>query len=186
MPLKQVSINLLGSQDLEHTPWGRIISWATTYGRYIMITTEIVVLMAFVSRFSLDRKLTDLTEEVTQKQAIIEANLDLEKDIKSLQTNLTTIKQLSKDQEKPVDIVTGMETLLPPDVHLTSFELSPLKLTISAIAGTTQGFSQFLANVEASKMLRNVMLGDINRNPKVGIEFHLTADTIANQPVSPK
>ena len=67
MPADIVRINLLGSQDLEHTPWGRIVAWATTYGRYIMITTEIIVLLAFISRFSLDRKNTDLTEEVTQK-----------------------------------------------------------------------------------------------------------------------
>ena len=177
MPTRQVSINLLGSQDLEHTPWGRIVSWATTYGRYIMITTEIVVLLAFISRFSLDRKLTDLTEEVTQKQAILEANIDLEKDIKTLQTTLTTIKKLSADQKNPIDIVTSMETLLPSDVYLTSFELSPTKLTLAAVAATTQGFSQFLANAQSTKLLKNVTLGDISRSPEIGIEFHLTADT---------
>ena len=78
MPADSIRINLLGQQDLEHTPWGRIVSWATTYGRYIMITTEIMVLLAFISRFSLDRKNTDLTEEVTQKQAILEANTSFE------------------------------------------------------------------------------------------------------------
>ncbi len=182
MPTKQISINLLGSQDLEHTPWGRIVAWATTYGRYIMITTEIVVLLAFISRFSLDRKLTDLTEEVTQKQAILEANVDLEKDIKSLQSNLTTIKKLSADQKPPIDIVISMETLLPSDVYLTSFELSPARVSLAAVAGTTQGFSQFLANAQSTKLLQNVTLGDINRSPEIGIEFHLTADTGSIQP----
>lgn len=185
MATKQISINLLGTQDLEHTPWGRIVTWATTYGRYIMITTEIVVLLAFISRFSLDRKLTDLTEEVTQKQAIIEANLDLEKSIKSLQTNINAIKKLQSNQEKPIQIMTSMETLLPQDVYLTSFELSPTKVSLAAIANSTEGFSQFLANAQASSLLHNVTLGDINRTPSVGIEFNLTADTLVNTP-SPK
>lgn len=185
MSTKQISINLLGSQDLEHTPWGRIVSWATTYGRYIMITTEIIVLLAFISRFSLDRKLTDLSEEITQKQSIIEANIDLEKDIKALQTNLTTIKSLTADQKKPIDIVASMETLLPSDVYLTSFELTADKLKLSAVAGTTQGFSQFLANAQATKILANVTLGDINRSPEAGIEFNLTADTIATNKTAP-
>ncbi len=178
MPAKPVSVNLLGQQDLEHTPWGRIVSWATTYGRYIMITTEIIVLLAFISRFSLDRKLTDLTEEVSQKQAIIEANSSFEKEIKSLQANIATIKKIISTQSGPVEIVSIMETLIPPDVYLTSLELSSSKLSVVAVAGTTQGFSQFLANLQASKQLKNVLLGDISRSPSKGIEFQFTADVI--------
>lgn len=176
MPAKPISINLLGQQDLEHTPWGRIVAWATTYGRYIMITTEIVVLLAFISRFSLDRKLTDLTEEVTQKQAIIEANSSFEKQVKSIQANLARAKDLMAVQPKPIALVTLMETLLPPDVYLTSFEITTNKVTASAVAGTTGGFSQLLANLGSVKELQNVTLGDINRQAAGGIEFQFTAE----------
>jgi len=182
MPAKPVSINLLGEQDLEHTPWGRIVAWATTYGRYIMISTEIIVLLAFISRFSLDRKLTDLTEEVNQKQAIINANVDFEKQIKSLQANLSTTRKILSTQSGPVDIVSTLETLIPPDVYLTTIELSTKKLSIAAVAGSTQGFSQFLANLQATKQLKNVLLGDINRSPTRGIEFQFTADVVAAPP----
>ena len=181
MPAKPISVNLLGQQDLGHTPWGRIVAWATTYGRYIMITTEIVVLLAFISRFSLDRKLTDLTEEVTQKQAIIEANASFEKEIKSVQTNLARAKELIVAQPKPIALVTLMETLLPPDVYLTSFDITASKLTGNAVAGTTNGFSQFLANLGSVKELQNVTLGDINKQGTGGIEFQFTAE-IAGAP----
>lgn len=176
MPAKQINVNLLGSQDLEHTPWGRIVAWATTYGRYIMITTEIIVLLAFISRFSLDRKLTDLTEEVNQKQAIIEANADFEKQIKSTQANIATIKKLIASQATPVTIVSSMEVLIPADVYLTSLELSSTKLSVTAFASSTGGFSQFLSNLQTSRLIRNVSLGDIHRTPAQGIEFQFTAD----------
>ncbi|MBI5018988.1 PilN domain-containing protein [Candidatus Gottesmanbacteria bacterium] len=177
MPAKQIKINLLGSQDLEHTPWGRLISWATTYGRYIMITTEIVVLLAFISRFSLDRKNTDLTEELSQKQAILQANIGFEKEIKSLQANLATTKQLMAEQGRAVTIINTMETMLPPDVYLTSFEITKNKINIAATAGTTGGFAQFLSNIQSTKLIRNVVLGDIQREPGSGINFQLSADT---------
>lgn len=176
MPAKPISINLLGSQDLEHTPWGRLVSWATTFGRYIMITTEIIVLLAFISRFSLDRKLTDLTEEVSQKQTIIQANSDFEKEIKSIQANLTSIKKITSTQSIPIDIITALETRIPPDVYFTSLEMSQTKFSLSAMAGTAVGFSQFLANLESTKLLKNVLLGDISRSPSSGIAFTLTAD----------
>jgi Tfp pilus assembly protein PilN len=146
-----------------------------------MITTEIIVLLAFISRFSLDRKLTDLTEEVNQKQAIIAANSDFEKQIKSLQANIATIKKIAGTQSGSIDIITLMETVIPQDVYLTTLELSTKKMTVNAVASTTQGFSQFLANLQASKQLKNVLLGDINRSPTKGIEFQFTADVVAQQ-----
>jgi Tfp pilus assembly protein PilN len=185
MPAKPVSINLLGQQDLEHTPWGRIVAWATTYGRYIMITTEIIVLLAFISRFSLDRKLTDLSEEVRQKQAIIEANADFEREIKSLQANIATIKKLTSTQSGPVEIVEALEVAITPDVYITTMELSSTKLSIGAVAGTSNGFSQFLSNLNAVKQIKNVLLGDVRRSPTTGIEFQLTAD-VANAPAPEK
>ena len=66
MPAKTVDVNLLEKDDFSESPIGRIVTWAITYGRYIMILTEIVVLLAFISRFSLDRKLTDLNEAIGQ------------------------------------------------------------------------------------------------------------------------
>lgn len=173
---REIHINLLGNQDLEHTPWGRLVSWATTYGRYIMITTEIVVLLAFISRFSLDRKNTDLTEKLTQKQAIIQANLEFEKDIKTLQARLATAKKLMVDQPKLVSIINVIETLLPANVYLESLELNGVTLRVDGTAGTTMGFAQFMSNVQATKNFQNVMFGDIRRDPATGIEFQLTAD----------
>src|SRR3989344_871361 len=115
MPAKPIAINLLGQEDLKHTAQGRIIGWALTYGRYIMIGTEIVVLLAFISRFSLDRRLTDLKEEISQKQAILEANISLEQDIRLLQDTLGKIKLTTTNQSAPLDALTLLQAVLPSD-----------------------------------------------------------------------
>ena len=180
-PANQISIDLLGREDLEHTPWGRIITWAVTYGRYIMIGTEIVVLLAFISRFSLDRKLTDLNEEIAQKQAIIEANADFEKDIRSLQEQLTKVKSLITVQTKPVNILTEMQSMLPADVYLESFEIANNKLTVNAIAGTTQGFAQLLANISSSSNYTQLDIGDVTKQALIGIKFSFTAQIAGRQ-----
>jgi len=143
-----------------------------------MITTEIVVLLAFISRFSLDRKNTDLTEELTQKQAILLANVEFEKEIKSLQANLTTAKTLLINQAKPIELVNTIETILPADVYLSSLDITSNKLSISATAASTQGFAQFLSNLQSTKAIQNVLLGDIEREPTTGIHFQLSADVM--------
>jgi Tfp pilus assembly protein PilN len=178
MPANKISINLLGESDIEHTPVGRIVSWAVTYGRYIMIGTEIVVLLAFISRFSLDRKLTDLKEEVMQKQDIIEANVPFENDVRSLQNKLAAIKTLSGETYNPLEMLTLFQTLLPSGVYLQSFDISKNVLTVSATAGSTQAFSQFISNLQANKNFTAIDIGDIKRDPIVGIQFTFTAHIV--------
>jgi len=146
MPATSVSVNLLDQEELEHSPLGRIVTWAITYGRYIMIGTEVIVLLAFISRFSLDRKLTDINEEIAQKQAIIEANAPFEREIRALQDQLVKMKALLSDQAKIPEILSLMQSALPPDVYLGTLSVNNNKLSASAVAGTTAGFSQFLVN----------------------------------------
>lgn len=175
MPATSPTINLLGDQDLGHSPAGRILSWATTYGRYIMITTEILVLLAFISRFRLDRQLTDLNEEISQKQAIIEANSGFEAEFRGYQERIQSIKTLVGSQSKLRDILEELLRLVPPDVHFTSLTLGDGKLTAKTTALTTNGFAQFLSHVSQMKVLQNIEVGDIKKNPLRGIEFQLSA-----------
>ncbi|MBI5614310.1 hypothetical protein HY947_05270 [Candidatus Gottesmanbacteria bacterium] len=171
------NINLL-THDLTESPIDRITNWALTYGRYIMIGTEIVVLLAFISRFSLDRKLTDLKEEIGQKQQILLANTALESDIKNTQNQLLKTKTILTEQEKPVEILSSLYTLLPPDVFLLSIELNREKMSLRANAGTTQGFAQFLTNIKSGKNLTQVEIGDIKKKPPFGIDFLISAQIV--------
>lgn len=172
---RSISINLLGQEDLKHTPQGRLVSWALTYGRYIMIGTEIVVLLAFISRFSLDRKLTDLKEEISQKQAILEANISLERDIRSLQDHLAKINQTTAHQPVPLSTLILLQTLLPADVYVDTLDIMPDRMSVAAIAETTRGFSQLLTNLQAAKEFSRIDIGDIKKNAETGIEFKFTA-----------
>jgi len=172
---QSVSVNLLEHDDLDDSVITRLIGWAVTYGRYIMIGTEIIVLLAFISRFSLDRKLTDLREELNQKQIILKANLEFENEFKKTQKKLTMVRTLINTQTQSGDILFLLQGLLPPDVYLTEFQLAQNKLTFGAVAGTTDGFSRFLSNINSQKELTGVELTDIRKGTLRGIEFRVNA-----------
>jgi len=182
MPAKPVSINLISQEDLSHTPQGRIVAWALTYGRYIMVGTEIVVLLAFLSRFSLDRKLTDLKDEISQKQTIIEANAPLEYQVRLVQDTSVKIKSLLTGQSKPLDLLEQLSTLIPADVYLKSLTVSSDSLEGEAIAGTTEGFHTFLNNLGNSQQFSQVNLGDVSRQQVTGINFKFTVLLGKKQP----
>lgn len=171
----KISINLLGLAQQEHSPLGRFISWVTTYGRYIMVTTEMVVLIAFLSRFSLDRQLTDLKDEIQQKQDIISANQDLEIQFRQTQDSLNKIKALLAKQEIPTDAINTLHLLLPSGTYFQSLSINDNKITSQVVSLTVQSFSQFLINLSATKQLSNIEIGTVDKQTVVGIQYTLTA-----------
>jgi Tfp pilus assembly protein PilN len=139
-----------------------------------MIGTEIVVLLAFISRFSLDRKLTDLNDEVTQKQAIIDANQKFESDFRTLQDKLTKVQTILAAPQTASNALNTIQSILPPDARLDSLEITDTTVTGNIIVNTTDGFSQVIANLQAASIFSQVEIGDVGRTPVTGIEFKFT------------
>jgi Tfp pilus assembly protein PilN len=187
MPADEISVNLLGHDPIGESPIGRIVTWATTYGRYIMILTEVVVLLAFLSRFSLDRKLTDLNEAIEQKQAIIEANVPFETEILALQNQLAKIKTIISAQEKPIRILNAIKSVLPADVYLQKLTISKEVVRMKAIAQSTAGFTVFVNNLQTIREFTKVDMNDIKKSPAEGILFELNAQLMPEKkPIVPE
>jgi len=173
-----VSINLLGSEKSEFSPLGRFINWVTTYGRYIMITTEAIVLIAFISRFSLDRTLTDLKDEISQKQQIIAVNQDLEQSFRQTQNDLVKAKSLLSTQFKPVEIIETLHTLLPVGTYFQSLAISEGKISSQVVSLTVQSFSQFLLRLSATKSITNIEIGTLDKQGVAGIQYTMNATIV--------
>jgi Tfp pilus assembly protein PilN len=171
------TINLMDQPEFESSSIGRLLTWAITYGRYIMIGTEIIVLLAFISRFSLDRRLTDLRETIAQKQLILQANLRFENDFAHLQQSLIKIKKLLNGQDKPITILYQISSFLPSDVSMTNFASSEKTIQITLLSGTTEGLSLFLQRMQSSDLFTTIDITDVEKDPIRGIEFHMTATT---------
>lgn len=176
MPANSININLLGSEAFDRSVPGRFMTWITTWGRYIMVTTELVVLVAFFSRFSLDRHLTDLKEEISQKQVLLEANQQLEANIRETQERLKDTQVLISQQSSVPAAMTTLHTLMPQGIYLTSLTIDKNKITAKVIALTVRTFTQFFTNLQATKKLTNVELGQMEKKALTGITFTLTAN----------
>jgi Tfp pilus assembly protein PilN len=172
------AINLMDQPEFESSSVGRLLTWAITYGRYIMIGTEIIVLLAFISRFSLDRRLTDLREEISQKQLILQANLPFEHDFIQLQQSLDKIQKLLNGQDKQVSILYFISSLLPSDVIITDYSQNAKNdLQLSLTAGTTNGFSLFLQRMQSSNLFSNIDIVSIQKDAINGIDFSVKVNT---------
>ncbi len=178
MPKSQ--INLLPREEFEKKPLGKFLLWALSIGRWIVVFTELVVILAFLSRFKLDRDIADLYDQIKQKQAIIASSSSFEQDFLFLQKRLSEIKNLEKGQVKVTSIVSAISALTPGDVSFSSFSFDEEAVKLSGVALSEEGLGSFLAGLATSPSFSEVTLSSVSKKTgeEAGIRFSLTAKYI--------
>lgn len=178
MAARKRDIELLPKEEWEKTSFGKLLKWALTVGRYIVIATELIVILAFLSRFKLDRDLTNLYEEIKQKQARIEAASEFEEEFRFLQKRIDTIESLEKKQLTTAGLIEELSSLIPLDVSLSELTISDQKVSLTAIALSEQGLAAFLNNLKASDKFEKLELSQVTSGTEkgVGIQFELKSE----------
>lgn len=172
---KQPSINLIIRDELGESLSGQLLSWALTYGRYIIILTQIIVLTVFFLRFKLDRDHTDLKEFTSEKAAIIESVADLEAEIRRVQGRLSNIRQMSSDQDASLKVLLFLQESIPTNINFNTLILSPEKIAFSATAGSFKSFSFLLSELQRNNRFSDVALEEVLRQSDGRVEFRINA-----------
>lgn len=181
MAAQKNGINLLPESRFEKSAWGEFLKWALTIGRWIVIFTELIVILAFLSRFKLDRDLTDLYDRIEQKQAIIESVRAFEEEFRLIQKKIKVIKALEESQLGSEPLLFHLASTIPEDVYLDNLSVEGRKLTLEAYALSENGLRNFLINLMASKEFSDINLGQTEREAEENvIHFYLSAQIIKN------
>ncbi len=175
MPKKE--INLLPKDDLEKKPIGKFLIWALTIGRWIVITVELIVILAFLSRFKLDRDLADLYDSIHIKQKMIQSSASFETDFRQFQSRLTAADTLSKSQLQTDKIISAVAATIPVEVVLTnlSYEDGSIKLTGTSLS--ENGIKNLTTNFRLSPAFSEINLANVSKLKETEgtIKFTLTA-----------
>ena len=108
-----IEINLLPKDPFLESPLGKILQWALSAGRYLVIVTELVVVISFATRFSLDRRVTDLNSAIHQKQIIIQSYGDLEERVLTVQKKIDSFAQVEQ-QFNLAEAFPPLSEIVPP------------------------------------------------------------------------
>jgi Tfp pilus assembly protein PilN len=170
-------INLVPKEGLESTTSGRVLLWILSTFRIILIITELVVIGAFISRFWLDAKNTDLTEEMRDKKSVIASLSEFEKDFKATQERLAIFD--SYKANKGV-ITSNIETFIsykPGGVYFKSINAGLKTISATAVSANEIDIQQYLANLKASGIYESVNISHINLlKDKTSFDFSLTVN----------
>jgi Tfp pilus assembly protein PilN len=155
------SVNLLPQEEFNVSITGRVLHWAMSTFRIIVIVTEMIVMAAFLSRFWLDAQNSDLNDAIKIKSAQITTQANLEKEFKNIQLKVNIFKEMQVGV-KPAQIVDAITSKLPADTVLTGISVSEGSALINGASAGESGIAQFITSLKADKTFKNVNLAGVN------------------------
>lgn len=164
MPIHNAKkINLIPQNEFESSNFGRVLKWALSTFRVMVIITELVVMSAFLSRFWLDAKISDLNDEINTSKSQIIAYKDIETEFRSIQKR-TSIAKSIYSEPKISNIITNVSKNIPGDIILNSISDTDKVVTIKASSFSEQSIAQFIINLESNKDLEDINLSQVSSN----------------------
>lgn len=164
------SLNLLPENAYLHASSSQIVfRFMITRGKSIIVFTEAVVLLVFLSRFKLDRQVSDLQEALENKNAIVEASQSIETQYRSVQTRTVRAKEIVATQPVYTKQIELLDMLEQSGIGLESSLVKPGSLELSASTQSAVSFGTFIGQVVSQKDISGVILqsSSYNANTKV-------------------
>lgn len=171
MPSKK-EISLLPNEENLNTFSARFFKWVTSVGRIVIVFTELIVIGAFLSRFWLDRKNSDLSDTLRQQKAILGSTEEFERDYVSLQQRLKFIKNFYKTEPKYVESLNSLIQSIPDGIYFQNISFSTGEKT-AEITANVESFSyqedaiiDFIVNLKLNPDISSVNVQKIEKKTK--------------------
>jgi Tfp pilus assembly protein PilN len=175
MAILPFEINLLPGEDMDQVPTGKVLKWCLTYGRYIVVVTELIVLLAFLSRFKLDRDLSDLSEAIARKKSIITNSASMEEKARKLSNRLTSIDQLSKNTIPPEKYLSLLTQSIPTEGVINEMKVGKNEVAISGRVVTEGGLATLVSAMAQNPVVKSVNLDTVSQNKDTGqLDFSMS------------
>lgn len=178
MPAKKdIKINLLPQKEFERSTVGRILKWALSSFRIIVLLTEMIVMAAFLSRFWLDATNSDLNDSISQKKAIISSYRETENKFRTFQKQIDIFSKITSAAQES-EYLNLITSLTPPEISLNSVSDNENSVQIVGASTSEQNISQFIKNLSSNNKFKNVALNKVgsSEDNSSAIVFTIKAD----------
>ena len=162
-------LSLLPDSENPNSFGARAIKWLTTVGRWVIVLTELVVVSAFISRFWLDRKNSDLSETIRQQQAILETTQPFESEFKSFQQRLNFIDNFYKNNSSYVQKINSIINSTPDGLIYQNLsfkkdkENNKISADASLIAFNESSIVTFVNNLTLNPDIEAIKINQIKK-----------------------
>lgn len=172
MPNNLPSINLAGNKQIPL--FDKFIGWSLTIGRLIVILTEVVAVMAFVYRFSLDERLVDLHSAIKQKQNVISVLKSDEDKYRNLQERIALAATFSEKAVKSSQTITDIANLASKQAKVNNLSINNDRVNIAADVSSVSSLADLIETLKNYKNIKSISIDNIENKPAVGLSTSIT------------
>lgn len=162
-------LSLLPDSENPDSFGAKLIKWLTTVGRWVIVLTELIVVSAFISRFWLDRKNSDLSETIRQQQAILGTTQSFENEYNSFQKRLSFIRKFYDNDPQYFQKIDTLIKSTPPDLIYQNISIkkddndNKVSANISLIALSEASLVSFVNNLTLNPNIEAVKINQIEK-----------------------
>lgn len=158
------------------------IHWAITGGRFIVILTETIALAAFLYRFTLDRQIVDLHDQINQRQKIVAAFATDEALYRNLQDRLIQIETINKNVSITPDLFSDIQDLATKNnIAVKLLTISDKNLHIEFTTGSLTNLKAFINDLNKRKDIKDISIDRIeNRITTAQLEAEVSCTLQTN------
>ncbi len=175
MTAQTPKVNLLPPSEFELSFWGRFLKWAVTTGRYIIILTELVVIIAFLSRFKLDEDLRNVNDGINNQVSYLDLQMDKETEFLRLQKKLNLADKMLLNRLKGAERMDYVESSLPVEVVPSRISITKNETVVTAATLNEKAMGKMLSVFSKDPNWKSVDLTEIVGDRTYGTRFTISA-----------
>ena len=180
MPARR-SVNLLPQDAFANSFAGKFLFFSITIGRYVVVFTELIVILAFLSRFFLDRQISDLNDRLKEQVGVIDASRDFEQNFRLVQARLTEAKTLSAGQLGATAFLDKITPLISSEVTVTRISVESGTVQLSGASASLGALRQTITSFQNSGWLSEVGLTSVSSGDQTGGGVRFSLSAVFNQ-----
>ena len=148
------TINLL--PEKEQNLYDKIIYFSLNYLRYIIVITQLIVIIVFFYRFQIDQLIIDLKDEIQQKKEIIRIARPLFEEATIINQKINESERLLNSQNNLNKMFSYFISVMPETVYLNKLEINDKDIKVEGLAyniGHLQAFYNLLRKENQFKIV---------------------------------
>lgn len=152
------------------------LKWATNIGRVIIVATELIALSALIFRFTIDRKIIDLHDQIKKAELFVRTQEAKEADYRSVQNRLQNIKLIEEETKTKIDIFNDvLASVARGNFQSTNLTVSRNIININGVAFSIFPINDFIETLKQNPNVEAISLGEVTSS-NLGIQFKLDVE----------
>lgn len=172
--ISQIRINLSSKQ--KESIASALLTWAVNIGRIIIVGTELIALGALFYRFTVDRKIIDLHDNIKREELFVKSQTKKEEQYRSLQARLENIKQTESETQSKITIMNSiLKTLASGSFSTTNFVINQNTIALSGGAFSVFPVNSLIDTLKQNPSVSSISLDELTSSDN-GVQFKLNIE----------